>query len=249
MKCIDINCDMGEEKGNDKDIIKYISSANIACGGHAGSVETIKKTMELAHVNNVKTGAHPGYIDKENFGRIETGINNSEICKIINEQVFLFIQIAKKSGTSISHIKLHGALYNRAATDYQLMYDIVKSIHKNFGVIPFYTLSGSISIKAVLDCGGICLREAFSDRAYTDIGTLVSRKVAGSVIQDSSKIANRVLQIINKGSLDSISGKLIKIEADTICVHGDSPDALKSATCIYNLLLENNIFVRRSNEI
>lgn len=246
MKYIDINCDMGENRGDDKAVINYISSANIACGGHAGDANTIKRTIELALNNGVAAGAHPGYPDKDGFGRIERGLGAGEILETVLSQLADFYTISAFMGTGISHIKFHGALYNRAAGDYSLMSVLVKKIVDEFGRAPFYTLAGSASEQAVLDAGCRLYREGFADRAYDDSGILVSRTIAGAVLQDEHFIERRVLDIVTGCPVKSINGKTINLNVDTICVHGDTPGSVEMAVGIHDLLKDNGIFIGRT---
>ncbi len=249
MKLIDLNCDMGENRRDDNAVIKYISSANIACGGHAGDNDTIKRTILLANLNNVRAGAHPGYPDRENFGRYETGMENVAVCDEVLAQIFRFKEITDSEGSKISHIKLHGALYNRAAHDYNLMYLLVEKINSEFGKIPIFTLAGSISEKAVTDAGGIYLKEGFADRAYDDFGNLVSREIANSVLHDVRQISNRVLGLVKAGSIKSINDNTIHLKVDSICVHGDSPGAILMVKAINKIFIDNDISIGRHDEV
>ena len=249
MKLIDLNCDMGENRGDDNAVIKYISSANIACGGHAGDNDTIKKTILLAKLNNVRAGAHPGYPDRENFGRYETGMENVAVCDEVLAQIFRFKEITDSEGSKISHIKLHGALYNRAAQDYNLMYLLVEKINSEFGKIPIFTLAGSISEKAVTDAGGIYLKEGFADRAYDDFGNLVSREIANAVLHDIGQISSRVLGLVKAGSIKSINDNTIHLKVDSICVHGDSPGAVIMVKAINKIFIDNDISIGRRDEV
>lgn len=245
MKFIDLNCDMGENRGDDTTVIKYISSANIACGGHAGDYDTIKKTILLANLNDVRTGAHPGYPDRENFGRYETGMENLAVCEEVLTQIYKFKKITNSEGGKLDHIKLHGALYNRAARDYKLMYMMIEKINSEFGKIPVYTLAGSVSEKAIADAGGVYIKEGFADRAYDELGNLVSREIEGSVLHDIGQIANRVLGMVETGQINSISGTIIQLNFDTICVHGDTPGAVLMVKAINKIFMDNNISIRR----
>lgn len=249
MKFIDINCDMGENFGSDSDIVKFISSANIACGGHAGDKETMQRTALLALENNVLTGAHPGYPDRTNFGRTETVMSNQEIFESFTEQVGRLKIIINSVGSELSHIKLHGALYNRAAADYDLMYQITKIIIAVFGNIPVFTLAGSISEKAVQEAGGKFFSEGFADRSYNENGSLVPRTEIGAVLSNEEIIAKRVLGMVKEGKVESISGRLIKLSVQTVCVHSDTPGALIMASNIYKILKKNNIEIRRKDGI
>ncbi len=249
MRAIDINCDMGENCGDDSAVMKFISSANIACGGHAGDRETIKKTVLLANQHNVSTGAHPGYPDKENFGRIETGLEEGQICDEVLAQIFRFKKAINSLGGKLSHIKLHGVLYNRAAGDYSLMYLLTQKINKEFGNVPFYTLVNSISEKAIADAGGVFKKEGFADRAYDDEGKLVSRKNTGAVLHDSEYIAGRVLELLKTRKIKTITGKIINMDIDTICVHGDTPGSVHMARMVNNILKENQFKIGSYNAL
>lgn len=248
MLFIDLNCDMGENQGDDSAIIKYISSANIACGGHAGDVQTMNKTIELALKNNVNIGAHPSYKDKENFGRIETGDSKEKIIEDVLSQLRLFKKTVDSFGVKISHIKFHGALYNRLATDYNLTFAVVKEIFKEFGRIPVFTLANSISEKAINDAGMIAVSEGFVDRAYTKNATLVSRSQKGAVLEDIEMIKNRALKML-KGEFLSIDGFPIKLNIRTFCVHGDTPNSVLIAKEVYKSFLENRFKIGGSFEI
>ncbi len=248
MLFIDLNCDMGENQGDDSAIIKYISSANIACGGHAGDVQTMNKTIELALKNNVNIGAHPSYKDKENFGRIETGDSKEKIIEDVLSQLRLFKKTVDSFGVKISHIKFHGALYNRLATDYNLTFAVVKEIFKEFGRIPVFTLANSISEKAINDAGMIAVSEGFVDRAYTKNATLVSRSQKGAVLEEIEMIKNRALKML-KGEFLSIDGFPIKLNIRTFCVHGDTPNSVLIAKEVYKSFLENRFKIGGSFEI
>ncbi len=245
MKFIDINCDMGENVGDDNAVIRYISSANIACGGHAGDVDTMLKTIELAVANGVYAGAHPGYPDMENFGRLELELTDEAVVETVLSQINLFRNVVDRVGADISHIKLHGALYNRAASDYKLMRLIALSVKSEFGNIPFFTLAGSVSEQAVLDAGGRFLSEGFSDRAYDSAGKLVPRNQERSVIHDGTAIAQRALNMVKFGEIKSIEGMGINMVVDTICIHGDTPGAVGIAKAINTAFIGNGITVGR----
>lgn len=246
-KIIDINCDMGENRGDDNTVIKYISSANIACGGHAGDIDTIKRTISLASLENVSIGAHPGYPDKENFGRVEIGLSNDLVSDEVLTQLDRFMGIANSLGCKVNHIKLHGALYNKAAADYNFMFLLANNIISEFGNIPFYTLANSYSEKAITKAGGVFYKEGFADRAYDDEGRLVSRKISGAVLHDIEHITDRVLELVKSGHIKTISGKIIKIDIDTICVHGDTQGSVQMVQKINKVLKENGFKIGSHN--
>ena len=249
MRIIDINCDMGEKKGDDSAIMKFISSSNIACGGHAGDSYSIRKSIHLSRANGVRAGAHPGYADKENFGRRETGQAPVAILDVVLKQIQAFMAEAEKENSTASHIKLHGALYNRAACDYELMLLLASGILKEFGNIPFFTLAGSVSEKAIVEAGGIYFSEGFAERSYDCAGNLVSRSIEGSVLHDISKISKRVLDMARTGRVQSIDREEITVSVDTICVHGDTLGAVSMAAAINEILVRNGIAVGRCDAL
>jgi len=240
---VDINCDMGELSGNDSSIINYISSANIACGFHAGDSNSIKETINLAINNNVVIGAHPGYDDKENFGRVELYYENSKIVDLILQQLHIFNVIANKEGGKLSYVKLHGALYNRAMNDEKLAYDILYNVNREYSNISFLALSMSKMCSIANEMNILCVNEVFSDRSYNDDGSLVSRKIKGALIEDSDKVKKRVITMVKQNKVHSINSKLIDIVCDSICIHGDGKYALEYAKNINQSLLEEGIII------
>lgn len=237
---IDINCDMGEGYPHDFEMIQYISSVNISCGAHAGSVEIMKKTISAAIKAGVAIGAHPGYPDRKNFGRVEIGLSKKEIVMLVLEQMEVFSKGAAKAGGKMNHLKLHGALYNRAAADSDLMFQIASAVVSVYGSIHIYSLAGSTSIKSIKEAGAIPVNEAFADRAYNNDGTLVSRKLAGAVIKDVDKISSRVAAVALNKSIDNIP-----TETQSICIHGDTPGALNIAAKIKEVLTKEGITIAR----
>lgn len=245
---IDINCDLGENRGDDAAVMKYISSANIACGAHAGDVDTIRRITALAVEYGVMTGAHPGYPDRENFGRLETNSRATEVISEVMEQISLFRDTIRGEGAVMSHIKLHGALYNRTASDYNLMRALTGSIIGEFGRVPIFTLAGSVSEKAVSDAGGIFISEGFSDRAYDNAGKLVPRSVKGAVLHDLHIISKRIIGLA-EGKIESIDGNYISMHIDTLCVHGDTPGSVEIASAVHGSLVAGGYGIGRADEI
>jgi UPF0271 protein len=241
MRYIDINCDMGENRGDDAAIIKYISSANIACGGHAGDVRTMGRTIRLAKENGVSIGAHPGYPDRGSFGRSESGYRGQKLIDEIVKQISVFESAAVSEGLGINHIKLHGALYNKAASDYGLMKNLSGEIINRFGITTFYTLAGSVSEIAIGDAGGTAVSEGFADRAYNQDGRLVPRGVPGAVIHNSDVAAERVLGMVRSETVETLEGLRISLKVETICVHGDTPGAVAMAAKVNEMLRINGI--------
>jgi UPF0271 protein len=248
---IDINCDMGEGIGNpalpagrDEMIMPFISSANIACGYHAGNETMIRQTIELAQKNNVAVGAHPSFFDKENFGRTEVNLAADEIYDIIILQLRLIKKVARQQHVKLHHVKPHGALYNMSAKD-PVMANAIANAVKDFDEdLILFGLSGSHSIK---EAGLLNLKtasEVFADRTYQDDGTLTPRSQANALIEDVDRSVQQALQMIKEGTVTSVNGNKILITADTICIHGDGKNAIEFAKAIYQDLKQNNIDIK-----
>lgn len=248
---IDINCDMGEGVGNsaspagrDEMIMPFISSANIACGYHAGSETIIKRTIELAQTNNVSVGAHPSFFDKENFGRTEMNLATAEIYDIIILQLRLIKKIAEHQHAKLHHVKPHGALYNMSAKDPAIANAIANAVKDFDEDLILFGLSGSHSIK---EAGLLNLKtasEVFADRTYQDDGTLTPRSQANALIEDPAKSVIQVLQMIKEGTVTSVNGNKISITADTICIHGDGKNAVEFAKAIHEALQKEGFKIK-----
>jgi UPF0271 protein len=240
-KFIDLNCDMGESYydkiiGNDEKILPYITSCNIACGFHGGDSETISKTILLAIQNNVKIGAHPSFHDIEGFGRRKYTLKSKELESILLYQISALKGMAESFGAKLNHVKPHGALYNMASIDLKIAEIIVKSIKK---VDPNLILYGPSmnKWKELSENHGIkYLSEVFSDRNYNDDLSLVDRKLSNAMITDPGLSLEHINNMIEKGKVKTITGKLENIELDTICVHGDQPNALLFAKTLHKSL-------------
>ncbi|MBK3518585.1 5-oxoprolinase subunit PxpA [Carboxylicivirga marina] len=241
MKYIDINCDLGEGIGNDAAVMPFISSANIACGYHAGDINSMDKTVQMARENKVAIGVHPGFNDPDNFGRIAHHLSAAEIEQLVKEQVVILQKQAVKHGCSITHVKPHGALYNMAAADYDIALAIAQGIKAVNAGLLFYGLANSLMLKAAEDLGLKAVSEVFADRAYTSSGQLVSRQQAGAVIHDVERCKKRVLDMVLHNRVESIDGEPIAIKADTICIHGDNPGAVELAKALHGMLKANHI--------
>jgi len=231
MQRIDLNSDLGESYGSykigcDEEVLKYISSANIACGWHGGDPVVIEKTVKLAKKNNVAIGAHPSYPDLMGFGRRKMVLQTDEIKAYTKYQVGAFWAFAKSNGLEITHVKPHGAMYNDAAADYKVARSIAEAVFEIDTDIALMALANSQMIKAANDVGLRAISEVFADRAYEDDGSLVSRDKPESVIHDDNICIQRILQMIREGAVHAASGKLIYVKPDSICVHGDNPSAL-----------------------
>jgi UPF0271 protein len=243
---IDINSDMGESFGRyqlglDSEIIALISSANIACGFHAGDPGVMHKTVEMAVKHEVGIGAHPGYPDLAGFGRRNMTMSANELRDAIIYQIGALAGFTQILGTNIQHVKPHGALYNMAAENEGLSKTIVEALLQFDEDLILLGLSGSILLNVARDSGLKAAREAFADRAYNEDGSLVSRNLPGAVLTDPSEVADRVLKMTKERKVIAITGAEIDLEVDTICVHGDTPGAIEHVKRITEALTQEGI--------
>lgn len=241
---IDLNCDLGEGYPHDAELMKCISSANIACGGHFGDSETMRRTVELAIENGVAIGAHPSYPDRENFGRKSLKIDPSALAASLIEQVEALRSVARSCGTEIKHIKPHGALYNDAAKDRDLAALIAKTVADYDGSLVFFGLAHSISIYEADRVGLRTCGEAFADRTYRADGTLTPRTEPNAFVLDSGAALGNISQLIADSTLRATTAELINISADTVCIHGDGAKAVEFASTLYRGLVENGIEIK-----
>lgn len=244
MRTIDINCDVGEGVGNEKELFPMISSCNIACGGHAGSKETIRWCLELAKEFNVKVGAHPSYPDKENFGRVSMSISDADLIKSIQAQMQLFESVRSKLNTPLHHIKPHGALYNDIAKNEQLSQAFLKSIEAFKDEVYLYVPFNSVVEKVAEKNGYKVLIEAFADRNYNNDLNLVSRKEDNALISNEEEVLKHVLRMAKVNVVKTIKNEDIAMNADTYCIHGDTPSALQILMYITEHLPEYNLQVK-----
>lgn len=227
---VDLNSDIGEsfgiyKIGDDESVIKYVTSVNIACGFHGGDPQVMNNTVKLAMENNVAIGAHPGFPDLMGFGRRNMAITADEAKTMVIYQVGALYGFVKSHGALMQHVKPHGALYNMAASDYKLARAIAEAVYSVDENLILMGLSGSEIIRAGKDVGLLTASEVFADRAYTSLGTLVPRNVDGAVIYDKNEVSQRVLDMVLHGKITAIDGTIVKINADSICVHGDTKEA------------------------
>lgn len=232
MKKVDLNSDLGEgfgsfKVGMDREILGVVTSANIACGWHAGDPVIMEETVNLSREKGVAVGAHPGYPDLMGFGRRNINVTPEEVRAYIKYQVGALKAFAVSEGIELQHVKPHGAMYNMAAKDYSLALGIAQGIKQVDENLILLGLAGSEMIKAGKDVGLKVASEVFADRAYTNEGTLVPRSVKGAIIHDKDEAIGRVIRMIKEGKVKSIDGLDIDIEAQSICVHGDNPEALE----------------------
>ena len=244
MLSIDINCDLGEGMPNDASIMPFISSANIACGFHAGDETTIRNTIRLAVKNHLAVGAHPGFADKENFGRVEILLPTHEYYALVMEQLVLFKEIAEQEGVVVHHVKPHGALYNLAVKNEMVATEIAKAVHDFDPSLIYYALSNSAMLRIAEDMGLKTASEVFADRTYQDDGTLTPRTQRNAILTDSEMAAKQVLMMAKDKKVTTLNGKSFPVKADTICIHGDLPQAYSFAKAICKSLKENKIDVK-----
>lgn len=233
---IDLNCDMGEGMPNDAAIMPYISSANIACGYHAGDEATIRATIDLCLTYGVAIGAHPGFNDKKNFGRVPVQLTADELYQLVWKQLEIVETICKEKQAKLHHVKPHGALYNMAAKD-SAMSRTIAQVVKDFNPdLVYYGLSGSVMVSEARVLGLKTMHEVFADRTYQADGTLTPRNHAKALIEKSEDSVKQVIEMLISNSVETITGEIIPIKAETICIHGDGKHAVDFARQLNNLL-------------
>ncbi|HEV7645148.1 MAG TPA: 5-oxoprolinase subunit PxpA [Pyrinomonadaceae bacterium] len=246
MASIDLNCDMGEftdEAAIAKDaaLMDFVSSVNIACGAHAGDETTMRRTAENALAKGVAVGAHPGYADKDNFGRTEMDLRMEEVYELVSEQVKLMKKITEDLGGRLHHVKPHGALYNQAAKDAELAHVIARAVKDIDAGLVFYGLANSHLISEAQKLGLGTASEVFADRTYQPDGSLTSRKLPGALITDTYDAVVQVLEMVTLGKVKALNGERIRIDAETVCIHGDGEHALEFAQAVREALERNRI--------
>lgn len=248
-KMIDLNCDMGESLGrytlgNDDEVIKYISSANVACGFHAGDPNVMDHTVRIAKEYGVGVGAHPGFPDLVGFGRRNMDIPRNDLMNLIIYQIGALDIFCKKYGVKMQHVKPHGNLNNMADSDEQLAINIIDAIQSVNPDLPVFVKPNS-QLHKVAERKGLPFKlEIFADRAYHKDFSLVSRKEEGAVLSDPEFVADRIIQIVTEGKVKTITGEEIEVQGETICVHGDTPAALDMIKIIKKRLEEAGIEVK-----
>lgn len=234
---IDINCDMGENLGNDEDIMPYITSANIACGCHAGDEMSMRTTVQLAKKYEVVIGAHPGWKDREGFGRREMSRSPSEVETLVLYQIGALYAIAKAESVELHHVKPHGALYNQAAQDPVLASAIARAVKRFSPDLLLVGLAGSELTKAGVEAGLRVAGEGFPDRNYDPDGTLVSRRQANAIIESPEEVAVHAVKLARRGI--EFGGGQVRV--DTLCLHGDHPYAAQNAKMVREALEKSEI--------
>jgi len=246
---IDINCDMGEipeaiADGTQESLMPSLTSVNIACGGHAGNEDTMRATIEQAKRWNLTIGAHPGYPDPDNFGRLELTMAVADVEATVFAQVRALAVVARACGVSLVHVKAHGALYNQAVQNPALSRAIANGVAKYCKDVVLVGLAGSPMLDIFQDAGFAVAAEAFADRQYEIDGTLRSRRFDDALIRDPEKAAEQALRIVQQESAAAANGSSVKISAQTICIHGDTPGAPKIAAAVAQKLRDAGVALR-----
>jgi UPF0271 protein len=225
-KTIDLNCDLGEGAGHDAELMPFISSANIACGAHAGNLDTMIETIELAAKRRVSVGAHPGYFDLENFGRREREITSEEASRLVLMQVEQFYEVA---GPAMRHVKLHGALYNQVSRTPALAEAVVADLARLWPDLVVFALAGSAFADIAKSRGLRVAQEVFADRTYQADGTLTPRSQPNALITDEAAAVAQARRVVEEGTVRAVDGTEVRVQADTLCVHGDGANAVAFA--------------------
>jgi UPF0271 protein len=246
MKRMDLNCDMGEvpeavADGTQESLMASLTSVNIACGGHAGEAQTMKATIEQALRLKLDVGAHPGYAERANFGRVELQLPPEVVADSVFEQVRTLAEIAAGCGARVTHVKPHGALYNQAARDRVVAGAIADGVARWSRDVALVGLAGSLMLDVFRDAGFRVAAEAFADRRYESDGSLRSRKFDNALIRDPAEAGQQALRIAARGTVIACGGTEIATNAQTICIHGDTPGAPAIAAAVANTLRQAGI--------
>jgi 5-oxoprolinase (ATP-hydrolysing) subunit A len=238
---VDLNGDVGEGVGRDPELIPLLTSANVACGGHAGDAATMRATVVLARAHGVAVGAHPSFPDREGFGRRAMRLTTAEAEVTVSRQIAALAEIAAAEGVELRHVKPHGAMYNLAARDADLAGAIARAVAAIDSRLVLVGLAGSRLIDAGRHGGLATAHEVFADRGYAADGSLVPRDQPGAVIDDPDAVAARAVRMIREGVVTAVDGTVVPLQADTICVHGDTPGAAALARRIRQALTEAGV--------
>jgi UPF0271 protein len=249
MQSIDLNCDMGEAFGNypmpnDDILLDYITSANIACGFHAGDPEVMQHTVNMAIKKGVAIGAHPGLPDLQGFGRRDMKISANEAYQMTLYQIGALYGFVKAANGRLHHVKAHGALYNMAAKDAGLAKAIVQAVHDFDSTLILYALAGSEMVEAAKKTGIVTASEVFADRTYQDDGSLTPRTQSNALITDEQQSINQVLLMVKNQQVISANQKTIQLKAETLCLHGDGTHAVEFAKMINERLKKEGITIK-----
>lgn len=250
MKHIDLNCDMGElpqaiSDGTQEALMRSITSVNVACGGHAGDEETMKRTIEQALRWKLAIGAHPGYADRANFGRVEMNLGAEEVVEFVYHQIRALGAIAASQGVELTHVKPHGALYNQAVRNRPLAAAIAAGVKRWRRDVLMVGLAGSPMLEVFREAGFPVAAEAFADRRYEPDGALRGRKHADALITEPTTAAGQAVEIATAGAVTARDGTRVPIEAQTLCIHGDTPGATQIAAAVAQALRGAGVEVGR----
>ncbi|GAB2770909.1 5-oxoprolinase subunit PxpA [Salinimicrobium soli] len=246
MKEIHINCDLGEGGKYDKDLMPLISACNIACGGHAGTLDSMHHTVDLAMEHNVEIGAHPSYPDKENFGRKSLQIEAKELHRSIEAQILSLKQIAEAEGTKLTHVKPHGALYNDAQKDEKIAQIILDAILEFDDPLPLYAPKNSV-IARLAEGKVKVIFEAFADRNYNTDYSLVSRKDPHALITQKEHVFKHLFSMVSEGKIVCHNGQKIDCDATTFCLHSDTPNSVEILKFLHEKFWAENIRIKHNS--
>ncbi len=246
MTSIDLNSDLGEGAGHDAEIMRLVTSANIACGGHAGDERTMRETVDLALRHGVAIGAHPGYPDRANFGRIPMTMDALALVESVSAQVRALREVASAAGARVRHVKAHGAMYNQAERDVAVASAVASGIFddaRGAGLLVFAPPGSAMLVSArAMDLR--VAREGFVDRAYERDGTLRSRRLPGALHTDPSVAAAQAVSFVRDGGVRAFDGTFLPLAIDTLCLHGDTPGAPAIAVAVRDALARAGVEVR-----
>jgi UPF0271 protein len=248
MTSIDLNADLGEGDPYDEELLRIVSSANIACGGHAGDSESMARTIVAAMTHGVAVGAHPGYPDREGFGRRSGFMRGDELYAALTEQVSAFADTAAQIGARVAHVKPHGALYNDAVRDRDLADIIARVISETPGGPALVGMADTELQFAAGRHGLTFVAEAFIDRAYEADGTLVSRKEPGAVHDNLAVATTQAVRLAVDGCVTARNGDEISVRADSLCIHGDTPGAAEKARAVRDVLESHGVEIRAQTQ-
>lgn len=246
---MDLNSDLGESlgawtMGDDASMLSIVSSANVACGFHAGDPAGILDTLKKAKANNVVVGAHVAYRDLVGFGRRNMDVAHADLVSDVIYQIGALQGLAAAAGTTVRYVKPHGALYNTIAQDRRQAAAVIEAMQAVGGQLALVVLAGSPLMQWAREAGLTVIAEAFADRGYTPQGTLVSRREPGAVLHDPEMVAQRMLQLVQQGTVQANDGSVVEVQADSICVHGDSPGAVAMAQAVREHLQAAGVQIR-----
>ena len=250
MRRVDLNCDMGElpemlADGSQEALMKFVTSANVACGGHAGDEEMMRATIEQAMRNGVAVGAHPGYEDRKNFGRVTLNLPAVEIRDSVYRQVLALAKVAEKCGAAVVHVKPHGALYNQAAQDAGIARGIAEGVRRWRQDVVLVGLAGSVMLAEFHAAGFRVAAEAFADRRYEKNGSLRARKFLDALLDAPEKAAEQAVRIAEGQGVLTREGVAVAVEAQTICIHGDTPGAARIAEAVRRAMVAAGVELGR----